>query len=204
MQMGYYNSRLAMWEPLIEPVEIINNNKKAQPNFQPWELKIELSKNDQEDQNITSPLSESSDIQEINPQQVVMSIDITSENNLELTVTKTCLEVLQNLGKAFSNAMKEKQDVKHVSVQSTYKVLNEIGVPIMLLLQKSSFKLVNNNEMNDVLLNSGAEVPLQLKPDEITNTAVQLNKELTTNSLAINHYLNVKVSFVKLDNQQYT
>lgn len=193
-----------MWEPLIEPVEIINNNKKAQPNFQPWELKIELSKNDQEDQNITSPLSESSDIQEINPQQVVMSIDITSENNLELTVTKTCLEVLQNLGKAFSNAMKEKQDVKHVSVQSTYKVLNEIGVPIMLLLQKSSFKLVNNNEMNDVLLNSGAEVPLQLKPDEITNTAVQLNKELTTNSLAINHYLNVKVSFVKLDNQQYT
>lgn len=192
MQMGYYNSRLAMWEPLIEPVEV---KKEQKSRFVPWELKIELAKNDQEDSYpLTSPTSESSDIQEIAPQQVVMSVDITSENTLELTVTKTCLEVLQNLGKAFSNAMKQEQDVKLVNVQSTYKVLNNVGVPITLLLEDSSFKLVDKSEVTDVFLNSGAEVPLQLKPTEVSNALVQLNKELTSNSIAKNHFLKVKVS----------
>ncbi|VEN38118.1 unnamed protein product [Callosobruchus maculatus] len=37
MQMGYYNSRLALWEPLIEPVDNICETAYKQP----WELKLE-------------------------------------------------------------------------------------------------------------------------------------------------------------------
>lgn len=40
LQVGYYNSRLAMWEPLIEPVEVIEGNKST---YVPWELKLEVS-----------------------------------------------------------------------------------------------------------------------------------------------------------------
>lgn len=40
MQMAYYNSRLAVWEPLIEPVEIMHDNKTIHT---PWELKVEVS-----------------------------------------------------------------------------------------------------------------------------------------------------------------
>lgn len=41
MLMGYYNSRLALWEPLIEPVEIIN--EKGLTDFAPWEIKLEVN-----------------------------------------------------------------------------------------------------------------------------------------------------------------
>lgn len=37
--MGYYNSRLALWEPLIEPVEV---EKDGKVQFVPWELKLEV------------------------------------------------------------------------------------------------------------------------------------------------------------------
>lgn len=57
--MGYYNTRLALWEPLIEPVE-----KKVGDSltFEPWELKLELSMNEpDEGLNFTSPTSERGD-----------------------------------------------------------------------------------------------------------------------------------------------
>lgn len=57
--MGYYNTRLALWEPLIEPVE-----KKVGDSmtFEPWELKLELSMNEPDDGlNFTSPTSERGD-----------------------------------------------------------------------------------------------------------------------------------------------
>lgn len=36
MEVAYYNERLAVWEPLIEPVE--NDGK-----YRPWELGLEVS-----------------------------------------------------------------------------------------------------------------------------------------------------------------
>lgn len=37
--MAYYNSRLALWEPLIEPIECYENNKRVST---PWELKTKV------------------------------------------------------------------------------------------------------------------------------------------------------------------
>lgn len=39
MVMAYYNSRLALWEPLIEPIEGIKNGKRVST---PWELKTKV------------------------------------------------------------------------------------------------------------------------------------------------------------------
>lgn len=41
LQMGYYNNRLALWEPLIEPVQITKDKKIT---YKPWELKLEVCK----------------------------------------------------------------------------------------------------------------------------------------------------------------
>lgn len=41
MQMGYYNSSLALWEPLIEPVEVVAENVVT---YHPWELKLDVSR----------------------------------------------------------------------------------------------------------------------------------------------------------------
>ena len=40
MQVSYYNIGRAMWEPLIEPVEIL---KDSQYKHVPWELKMEVT-----------------------------------------------------------------------------------------------------------------------------------------------------------------
>lgn len=42
MQVSYYNIERAMWEPLIEPIEIL---KDSQYVHVPWELKMEVSYN---------------------------------------------------------------------------------------------------------------------------------------------------------------
>lgn len=39
VQMGYYNSTLALWEPLIEPVAIVHENVTT---YSPWEIKFEV------------------------------------------------------------------------------------------------------------------------------------------------------------------
>ena len=37
--VAYYNSRLALWEPLVEPMEGIQNGKRVST---PWELKTKV------------------------------------------------------------------------------------------------------------------------------------------------------------------
>jgi len=40
LQMAYYNSRLALWEPLIEPVEQLKDGRLIHC---PWELRADVS-----------------------------------------------------------------------------------------------------------------------------------------------------------------
>lgn len=60
-------------------------------------------------------------------------------------MTKTCLEVLTNLGKAFQSAVKEGPE--QPKTVSPYMVQNDTGLVITLLLNKGSFKV----KMNDVI-----------------------------------------------------
>lgn len=204
LQMGYYNSSLAMWEPLIEPVT-------ENGNMTPWELRIEIAMNDNDDgSNPQSPNSSqvhdvASDMELIGPEppQSAMSIDITSENNLELTVTKTCLEVLQNLGNAFANAMNV-QDIKKIEPVSPYKVINETGMEIILRLGEveSSFALVGVKEdsINEVVLGSNSEVDLQLKKHLLQQKAlVRLGAELISNSVNKEFELPIRIDERKCD-----
>lgn len=58
--MGYYNSRLALWEPLIEPIERKQGDNLA---FEPWDVRLELSMNEPDDPlNFSSPLSEAGEV----------------------------------------------------------------------------------------------------------------------------------------------
>jgi hypothetical protein len=57
-------------------------------------------------------------------------------------MTKTCLEVLTNLGKAFQNAVREGPE--QPKMVSPYMVQNDTGLVITLLLNKGSFKVMIN------------------------------------------------------------
>lgn len=133
---------------------------------------MQLSMNEPEEL-VTSPSSESEPI-EIQSQAATL-ITISSTNNLELTVTKTCLEVLDNLGKAFADAMKT-TEVKKIEYFSPYKVLNETGIPVTLVLDKSAFNIFGSEDSNEVILESEAAAALQLKPSLESTSSLHLQR----------------------------
>ncbi|XP_026298323.1 vacuolar protein sorting-associated protein 13 isoform X3 [Apis mellifera] len=165
--MAYYNNQLALWEPLIEPIERIKNEKRVST---PWELKVKIQFNDisanSRSINAISPTSDS-ETEEFH-QTPKISIDILSTENLEITLTKTCLNVLKQLGNAFSSAMEITGKVMTKSV-APYVLKNETGLAMILDLERSHFKVFkdglkftsnNTDSYMEVILESGASVEL--------------------------------------------
>lgn len=62
------------------------------------------------------------------------------QDNLDITVTKTCLDVLQQLGNAFSSAM-ESTDKNTTQKAAPYVLKNETGLALVLDLESSNFKV---------------------------------------------------------------
>ncbi|XP_076183155.1 vacuolar protein sorting 13C isoform X2 [Ptiloglossa arizonensis] len=185
--MAYYNSRLALWEPLIEPIERTKNGKRIST---PWELRTKIQFNDASvDSRGASVISPISDSEPEEWHQIPkMSIDIVSSENLEMTVTKTCLDVLKQLGNAFSSAMEASGKGTAKSV-APYVLKNETGLAMVLDLERSQFKVFNDRSKitNDntvsymeVILESGASVELAPKT---TKTEIPLLDQVKTESI---------------------
>ncbi|XP_057669487.1 intermembrane lipid transfer protein Vps13 isoform X2 [Diorhabda carinulata] len=187
MQMGYYNSKLALWEPLIEP-EVVNNKHI------PWELKLGVTMNNEstngDSSSTLSPTESEIEKTEIEIPQALMEIDLESEKNLEITVTKTLLENLQYLGKAFASAL-DTEKIKFQTYVPPFKVLNELGEDITLLLEESSFVGVASG-VGDV--NKLEAVPLELKEDYKMNEKLHLGKELLASNNKKSLILKVQIS----------
>lgn len=166
MQMAYYNSYLALWEPLIEPVEVLRDGR---PSHSLWELRAEVTMNSAEP--VQSPAS-TEDVEEIPFQPPAMTIDITSKDNLELTVSKTCLEVLSNLGKAFQSAVSGQLPPRHEQTPP-FMVRNDTGLTVTLMLEEGPFQVVGQpgpEGYRQAMLESGAVACLCLQSGEEPTT----------------------------------
>lgn len=123
--MAYYNSILAVWEPLIEPNERVKPNGLSE--YHPWELNFNLK--------IVKPVENS-----LNESEPQTKIAISSSDSLEMSVTKTCLDVLQDLGQAFSDAIRP-QGLNKPEIVAPYIVENDTGFDVTINLQKGSLNL---------------------------------------------------------------
>ncbi|XP_072763012.1 intermembrane lipid transfer protein Vps13 isoform X2 [Anoplolepis gracilipes] len=183
--MAYYNSRLALWEPLIEPIEGCDNGKRVST---PWELKTKVQFNDilldSRGASAVSPTSDS-EPEELPNQSTKMSIDITSSDNLEITVTKTCLDVLKQLGQSFSSAI-EANGKGPTRKVAPYVLKNETGLAMVLDLEHSLFKIFDdglrirnhNDSYMEVILETGASIELAPKTSKLdTRLLEQLKAE---------------------------
>lgn len=126
--MNYYNSSLAVWEPIIEP------NERANPagitETVPWDLSFSM----QIDNSIDDPTTEEVETKTL--------IAISSSDTLELTVTKTCLEVLQDLSNSFTEALSV-EGLKQPDAVAPYVVVNDTGFDLTLLLDHGELRLHN-------------------------------------------------------------
>lgn len=128
LTMSYYNNTLALWEPLIEPVEIEGSSGLME--YAPWELNFSLNV----DKHLDDP----------NQDEPTTCIKIKSNETLEMTVTKTCLDVLTNLGNAFSEAIK-KEGLIRDGIDAPYVLKNDTGLELQLELLNTEFTFHNTN-----------------------------------------------------------
>nr|XP_045626468.1 vacuolar protein sorting-associated protein 13C-like isoform X1 [Procambarus clarkii] len=172
-ELAYYNPRLAVWEPLLEPVE--GAEKLGAPEHIPWTLQFELIKdmcvNTSRAPSIASPVAypdveEAEEFEEIPNEEPVCSISVTVKDPLELTVTKTFMEVLKSLSEAFSEAYK-RTVTGTKSPCAPYRIINRTGVHIIAAIMQSGFQVAaaGGDEVEQVTVESGAEVDLfDVKP----------------------------------------
>lgn len=73
--------------------------------------------------------------------QPLMNVSISSKENLEISVTKTSLDVISTLGEGFKTAMKDGLPKIGLLSAAPYQVCNHTGLPVELNLGSSSFKV---------------------------------------------------------------
>lgn len=129
---NYFNSVLAEWEPIIELNEV---RGRACSEYTPWELKFDISLEDVPTEFDDSLVSTKTNIR------------IHSKHTLEITVSKTCLGLLTELGAAFSEAI-DKRGLMKPEISAPYFLQNETGVDITLNLRSGIFTLDDVHRLN--------------------------------------------------------
>ncbi|KAG1695557.1 Vacuolar protein sorting-associated protein 13 [Nymphon striatum] len=169
IEIGYYNDKIARWEPLIEPVEAKNGRR-------PWELCLEVMKND--DVFVATSPDDSDEIDVLSLPPPEMTINIFSMDILEITVSKICLNVLTNLGSAFGEAVKTAEVVTKDKIVSPYVVKNDTGLPLTLHLH-DHFKVLgeNKDDIREVVLEPDTLVALSDRTEKICSSSSVLKQQ---------------------------
>lgn len=125
--------------------------------------------------------------------QPKMSINFTSSQNFELTMSSVAMEVFTNLGNAFAAAVKVEAETQ-AKETAPYKFRNQCGLSITLNLKDSNFEMYGENQPAQVFLDNNTEVPLQLKEETFMRVCSGLSCELTRNVKVTSRILLVKVT----------
>jgi vacuolar protein sorting-associated protein 13A/C len=127
LRAGYYNSRLALWEPLLEPVDCTRLGPVRQ---RPWELTMKMKK-------VVEDFSDGFEFE--NRPSSKLEIKFESADTMELTVTRSFLDVVSLLGKAFSDAVNQKLSKRDLLPPSLYVVQNQLDKNVVISLHNSDF-----------------------------------------------------------------
>ncbi len=117
LQAAYYNSVLALWEPLLEPVEYQRHGGVRQ---RPWELTASVRVLAG---GASPPLTE---------------IAFESADTMELTVSRTLLDVLALLADSFGRALRQQLSRRDVPA-AHYVVRNDLDIDVVLDLLHTDF-----------------------------------------------------------------
>uniref|UniRef100_A0A4W3I075 Vacuolar protein sorting 13 homolog A n=1 Tax=Callorhinchus milii TaxID=7868 RepID=A0A4W3I075_CALMI len=112
---------LAVWEPLLEPLEVENSEC-----FRPWELWIKIKKKVVKQQANTENEKELFNVPEYKT-----VINISSKDQLNITLSKCGLNMLNNLGMAFAEAASQTAEVFQKD-QAPFAVKNSLGLPVTI------------------------------------------------------------------------
>ncbi|MFH4981578.1 hypothetical protein AB6A40_008287 [Gnathostoma spinigerum] len=132
LQVSYYNETFSVWEPVVEPVEVEDGL------WQPWRLGMKLLSHGEDEEGEGGFPS---------PHQ---TISIQATDMLNVTVTKSFLQLLNRLSDSFAQAAKLISPPKSRTLpgSSPYLILNNTGVSVKVA--NSDTLRVSDSE-NDVI-----------------------------------------------------
>ncbi|KAF4804806.1 vacuolar protein sorting 13 A [Turdus rufiventris] len=145
LEVHYFNEMFGVWEPLLEPLEVEKTDL-----FKPWTLEIKNEWSDKNSLNISfqmkkakKVLFESDDEEEENykvPEYKTV-INVSSKDQLNITLSKLGLQMLSNLGTAFAEAAGQTSDIFKKD-RAPFVIINSLGVPITVI-PSDSFSVLN-------------------------------------------------------------
>ena len=130
LEVGYYNEKLAVWEPLIEHLDGQADDARR------WKLNFDMQMCDDNATDYGEETQESGEPVVMLPSK--MTVNFRSSDTLQMTLTLTSLDVLSDLSKAFSNAssIASVTDGKEAAI-SPYIFQNQTGCEMTLHLDPS-------------------------------------------------------------------
>ncbi|XP_039469572.1 vacuolar protein sorting-associated protein 13C isoform X4 [Oreochromis aureus] len=116
LEVNYFNETHAVWEPLLERVD---GGRRR------WNLEFEMKNNPIHDK---SPVHGDDFIFLPEPRTVV---NICSKDTMNVTISKCCLNVFQNLAKAFSEGTTSTFDYS-LKEKAPFTIRNSLGIPLIV------------------------------------------------------------------------
>ncbi|CAH8497176.1 unnamed protein product [Schistosoma guineensis] len=141
LSLSYYNDSLNQWEPLIETL--------PEEGDRMWSLQLEIVSIDNKAECLTDDDWENVGcLQESRNTMLILSRD-----NLEITISKTALNMLSNLGRSFEAAyklknIKSKYDDSTNQVIAPYRIVNNTGCQLVLRYNSQALSLTHFNNDN--------------------------------------------------------
>ncbi|XP_067839210.1 vacuolar protein sorting-associated protein 13A isoform X2 [Heptranchias perlo] len=155
LEVHYYNEVLAVWEPLLEPLEIENSDE-----FRPWELGIKMKK-----KAVKTMTKTENEEEKIHAPAYKTVIHISSKDQLNITMSKCGLTMLNNLATAFAEAAGQTSDIFQKD-QAPFAIKNSLGLAATIS-PSDSFIVIDKNSK---------KLTYELKDGEFLNMDYQRTK----------------------------
>ncbi|XP_037004999.2 intermembrane lipid transfer protein VPS13A isoform X3 [Artibeus jamaicensis] len=196
LEVHYYNEMFGVWEPLLEPLEIDQTEE-----FRPWNLGIKMKKkakqsiveSDTEEENYKVP-------------EYKTVISFYSKDQLNITLSKCGIVMLNNLVKAFTEAATGSSAV-FVRDLAPFMIVNSLGLTISVS-PSDSFSVLNVPMAKSYVLKNEESLSMdyvRTKDSDHFNAMTSLSSKLFFILLTpANHSTADKIPLTKVGRRLYT
>ncbi|XP_031245704.1 vacuolar protein sorting-associated protein 13A isoform X2 [Mastomys coucha] len=131
LEVHYYNEMFGVWEPLLEPLEIDQTD-----DFRPWNLGIKMKKKAKE-----AIVESDSEAENYKVPEYKTAISFYSKDQLNITLSKCGIVMLNNLVEAFTEAATGSSAV-FLKDLAPFIILNSLGLTVSVS-PSDSFNVLN-------------------------------------------------------------